>query len=37
MAKYNHKDGTQFINLYIDELKKGESRTYYIDYDKIET
>jgi peptidoglycan/xylan/chitin deacetylase (PgdA/CDA1 family) len=37
MAKYDHEDGTQFINLYIDELKKGESRTYYIDYDKIET
>lgn len=37
MAKYNHEDGSQFINLYIDELKKGESRTYYIDYDKIDT
>jgi peptidoglycan/xylan/chitin deacetylase (PgdA/CDA1 family) len=37
MAKYNHQDGEQFINLYIDELKKGESRTYYIDYDKVNT
>jgi hypothetical protein len=35
MATYSHSDGTQFINLYIDELKEGESRTYYIDYDKV--
>ncbi|MBT8377613.1 MAG: hypothetical protein KJN64_00125 [Ignavibacteria bacterium] len=35
MAKYNHQDESQFITLYIDELEKGESRTYYIDYDKV--
>lgn len=37
MAKYSHKDGSQFVNLHIDELKRGESRTYYIDYDKIDS
>jgi peptidoglycan/xylan/chitin deacetylase (PgdA/CDA1 family) len=33
-AQYKHKDGSQFVFLFIDELTAGESRTYYIDYDK---
>ena len=33
-AQYKHKDGAQFVFLLIDELTAGESRTYYIDYDK---
>jgi len=33
-AQYKHKDGSQFVFLLIDELTAGESRTYYIDYDK---
>lgn len=33
-AQYKHKDGSQFVFLLIDELAAGESRTYYIDYDK---
>jgi peptidoglycan/xylan/chitin deacetylase (PgdA/CDA1 family) len=35
MAEFKHADGSQFVNLYIDELRSDESRTYYIDYDKI--
>lgn len=34
MAKYKHKEGSQLVYLMIDELAAGESRTYYIDYDK---
>jgi hypothetical protein len=33
-AQYKHKDGSQLVFLLIDELAAGESRTYYIDYDK---
>ncbi|HEY6626771.1 MAG TPA: hypothetical protein VIZ21_07440 [Ignavibacteriaceae bacterium] len=33
-AQYKHEDGSQFVFLLIDELAAGESRTYYIDYDK---
>ncbi len=33
---FSHTDGSQFISLYIDELEKNGSRTYYIDYDKTE-
>ncbi|HSW53460.1 MAG TPA: polysaccharide deacetylase family protein [Ignavibacteriaceae bacterium] len=33
-AQYKHKDGSQFVFMLIDELAAGESRTYYIDYDK---
>ena len=33
-AQYKHKDGSQLVFLLIDELSAGESRTYYIDYDK---
>jgi len=33
-AQYKHEDGSQFVFLSIDELAAGESRTYYIDYDK---
>ena len=35
MAEFKHTDGSQFVNLYIDELTSDESRTYYIDYDKV--
>ena len=34
MAKYKHKEGSQLVTLLIDELEAGESRTYYVDYDK---
>ena len=33
-AQYYHKDGSQLVFLLIDELAAGESRTYYVDYDK---
>ncbi|MBE0573027.1 MAG: polysaccharide deacetylase family protein [Ignavibacteriaceae bacterium] len=33
-AHYKHEDGSQFVFMLIDELAAGESRTYYIDYDK---
>jgi peptidoglycan/xylan/chitin deacetylase (PgdA/CDA1 family) len=33
-AQYKHEDGSQFVFMLIDELAAGESRTYYIDYDK---
>jgi peptidoglycan/xylan/chitin deacetylase (PgdA/CDA1 family) len=33
-AQYKHQDGSQFVFMLIDELAAGESRTYYIDYDK---
>ena len=33
-AQYKHKDGSQFVFMLIDELAAGESRTYYVDYDK---
>ncbi len=33
-AQFKHKDGSQFVFMSIDELAAGESRTYYIDYDK---
>ncbi len=35
MAEFNHIDGSQFITLFIDKLEESESRTYYIDYDKV--
>jgi hypothetical protein len=34
LAEFKHTNGSQFVNLHIDELKSDESRTYYIDYDK---
>jgi len=30
---YQHKEGSKFVFLLIDDLEAGESRTYYIDYD----
>jgi peptidoglycan/xylan/chitin deacetylase (PgdA/CDA1 family) len=34
IAKFEHQKGSKTINLFINDLKSGESRTYYIDYDK---
>jgi peptidoglycan/xylan/chitin deacetylase (PgdA/CDA1 family) len=34
-AKFEHQQGSKFMKLFIADLKPGESRTYYIDYDKI--
>jgi len=34
-AIIKHASGSQMIYLYIDGLKPGESRIYYIDYDKV--
>jgi hypothetical protein len=33
-AKFQHEKGSKTINLFIDDLKSSESRTYYIDYDR---
>ncbi|HEX9253698.1 MAG TPA: polysaccharide deacetylase family protein [Ignavibacteriaceae bacterium] len=33
-ASVKHTAGSQLVYLYIDDLKPGESRQYYIDYDK---
>lgn len=33
-ASVKHTAGSQMVYLYIDDLKPGESRQYYIDYDK---
>ena len=33
-AKYEYNSETNIIYLFLDELKPGESRTYYIDYDR---
>lgn len=34
-AGFEHLDGSQFLFLQIDDLRPGESRTYYIDYDRV--
>jgi peptidoglycan/xylan/chitin deacetylase (PgdA/CDA1 family) len=34
-AKFKHVVESRFLNLQIDDLEPGESRTYYIDYDKV--
>ncbi|MCU0343148.1 MAG: polysaccharide deacetylase family protein [Ignavibacterium sp.] len=34
-ASVKHTAGSQMVYLYIDDLKPGESRQYYIDYDKV--
>ena len=34
-ASIKHTEGSQMVYLYIDDLKPGESRQYYIDYDKV--
>jgi peptidoglycan/xylan/chitin deacetylase (PgdA/CDA1 family) len=33
-AEIEHRKGTKIINLFINDLKSGESRTYYLDYDR---
>jgi peptidoglycan/xylan/chitin deacetylase (PgdA/CDA1 family) len=33
-ARFEHQKGSKTIKLFIDDLKAGESRTYYVDYDK---
>ena len=33
-ASVKHNPGSQMIYLYVDDLKSGESRLYYLDYDK---
>ena len=33
-ANFEHQNGSKTIKLYITDLKPGESRTYYLDYDK---
>jgi peptidoglycan/xylan/chitin deacetylase (PgdA/CDA1 family) len=35
-ASVKHTEGSQMVYLYIDDLKPGESRQYYIDYDQVE-
>ncbi len=35
LAKFKHQVKSRFLNLMIDNLEPGESRTYYIDYDKV--
>ena len=34
-ASVKHTAGSQMVYLFIDDLKPGESRQYYIDYDKV--
>jgi peptidoglycan/xylan/chitin deacetylase (PgdA/CDA1 family) len=33
-ARFKHQNGTKTVKLFINDLKSGESRTYYVDYDK---
>ena len=33
-AKVQHDKGSKTVNLFINDLKSSESRTYYLDYDK---
>ncbi len=37
MPKVKHSNGSKIVLLYVDDLKAKESRTYFIDYDKINT
>jgi peptidoglycan/xylan/chitin deacetylase (PgdA/CDA1 family) len=34
-ASVKHTEGSQMVYLFIDDLKPGESRQYYIDYDQV--
>jgi hypothetical protein len=34
-ASVKHSAGSQMVYLFVDDLKPGESRQYYIDYDKV--
>jgi hypothetical protein len=33
-ANFEHQKGSKTVKLFINNLKSGESRTYYVDYDK---
>jgi peptidoglycan/xylan/chitin deacetylase (PgdA/CDA1 family) len=33
-ANYQHSKGSKTVKLFINDLKSGESRTYYVDYDR---
>jgi peptidoglycan/xylan/chitin deacetylase (PgdA/CDA1 family) len=33
-ANFEHQKGSKTVKLFINDLKSGESRTYYVDYDK---
>ncbi len=33
-ASFEHQKGSKTVKLFINDLKSGESRTYYVDYDK---
>ena len=35
ISSVKHTDGTQMVYLFVDDLKPGESRQYYIDYDHV--
>lgn len=35
-ANIKHNPGSQLVYLYVDDLKPGESRLYYLDYDKAD-
>jgi len=35
IATYMHQSGSEFLNLYIDDLQPNESRTFYIDFDQV--
>jgi peptidoglycan/xylan/chitin deacetylase (PgdA/CDA1 family) len=37
LAKFKHLIKSRFLNLQIDDLEPAESRTYYIDYDKVKS
>ncbi len=34
-ASVKHSEGSQMVYLFVDDLKPGESRQYYIDYDQV--
>ena len=36
IATYMHQSGSEFINLYIDDLQPNESRTFYIDFEQVD-
>ncbi len=36
MASVKHSPGSQMVYLFVDDLNPGESRQYFIDYDKVD-
>jgi len=34
-ATYSHQRGLEILHLYVDDLEAGESRTFFIDFDII--